>query len=260
MEFRNILWEVKDRVGTLTVNRPSVRNALNREAVTEIGTVLELAAADPEVGVLILTGAGEKAFVAGADIGELAQQAPIEGRDYALRGQAIFSRLESLGKPTLAAVNGYALGGGCELAMACTLRIASATAKFGQPEVNLGIIPGYGGTQRLSRLVGMGRAMELILTGRILDAEEAERIGLVNQVTPPEELIPTTRKIAATLVSKGPLALRFAAEAIQRGMDMSLEEGLHLEATLFGLCCASEDMKEGTLAFMEKRNAKFRGR
>lgn len=260
MEFRNILWEVEDRVGTLTVNRPRVRNALNREAIIEIGSVLELAAADPEVGVLILTGAGEKAFVAGADIGELTQQAPIEGRDYALRGQAIFSRLESLGKPTLAAVNGYALGGGCELAMACTLRIASATAKFGQPEVNLGIIPGYGGTQRLSRLVGKGRAMELILTGRILDAEEAERIGLVNRVTPPEELIPITRKIAGTLLSKGPLALRFAAEAIQRGMEMSLEEGLHLEATLFGLCCASEDMKEGTLAFMEKRNAKFRDR
>jgi enoyl-CoA hydratase len=260
MEFQHILWEVNDRIGFLTVNRPEVRNALNRAAVEEIDRAVEAAAEDPGVGVLVLTGAGDKAFVAGADIKELAEQAPIEGREYALRGQRVFSRLETLGKPSIAAVNGFALGGGCELAMACTMRIASTKAKFGQPEVNLGLIPGYGGTQRLGRLVGKGLAMDLVLSGRLIDAEEAMRIGLVSRITAPDELLPAAREIAAALLGKGPVALRFAIEAVQRGLEMPLEEALHLEATLFGLACASEDMKEGTRAFLEKRPAKFRGR
>jgi enoyl-CoA hydratase len=259
MEFQHILWEVNDRVGFLTVNRPKVLNALNRAAVDEIGAAIETAAGDPEVGALILTGAGDKAFVAGADIKELAEQAPLQGREYALRGQQVFSRLETLGKPSIAAVNGFALGGGCELAMACTIRIASENARFGQPEVNLGLIPGYGGTQRLGRLIGKGLALDLALTGRMVDAEEAMRIGLISRVTPSGELMPAARKIAATLLEKGPVALRFAIEAVNRGLEMPLDEGLHLEATLFGLACASEDMKEGTRAFVEKRPARFRG-
>ena len=260
MDFRNIVWEVKERIGFLTVNRPQVRNALNREAVGEIGRAIEAAAEDPDVGALILTGAGEKAFIAGADIGELKEQTPIAGKEYALRGQAVFSRLEEIGKPSIAAVNGFALGGGCELAMACTVRIASERARFGQPEVGLGIIPGYGGTQRLPRLVGKGRALELILTGRIIDAEEALRIGLVHRVVPPEELMPTCMELARTFLSKGPVALKLAAEAVHRGLEMNFEDASRLEATLFGLICTTEDMKEGTRAFLEKRPAAFQGK
>jgi enoyl-CoA hydratase len=198
--------------------------------------------------------------VAGADIQELAQQSPREGRDYARFGQELFSRIENLGKPVLAAVNGYALGGGCEIALACTMRFAASTAKFGQPEVNLGIIPGYGGTQRLARLVGRGKAQELILTGDLIDAAEAHRIGLVNRVFAPEELLPGTLSVAETILSRGPLAIRYALEAIRRGLNMPLEDGLDFEATLFGVLCASEDMKEGTRAFLEKRKARFTGR
>lgn len=260
METKHILWEVRDRIGFLTVNRPEVLNALNRAAVEEIGAAVDAAAADPEVGALILTGAGDKAFVAGADIKELAGQDPLQGRDYALSGQRVLSRLETLGKPSIAAVNGFALGGGCELAMACTIRIASETARFGQPEVNLGLIPGYGGTQRLGRLVGKGLALDLALTGRMIDAAEALRIGLVSRVTAPAELLPTAKQIAGTLLEKGPVAVRFVIEAVNRGLELPLEEALHLEATLFGLACATEDMKEGTRAFLEKRPARFRGR
>jgi enoyl-CoA hydratase len=260
MTYQNLLVEVRDSVGRITVNRPEKLNALNRATLVELDQAFRGMGEDPGVGAVILTGAGPKAFIAGADIGELARQSPVEGREYSLFGQGVLDRIETLGKPVLAAVNGYALGGGCEMALACTLRIASATAKFGQPEVNLGILPGYGGTQRLPRLVGRGRALELILSGDMIDATEAHRIGLVNQVAPPEELIARTERLARTILSRGPLAVRYALDAVHRGLTMPLGEGLAYEATLFGVLCASEDMKEGTQAFLEKRKAGFRGR
>jgi enoyl-CoA hydratase len=260
MTYQNLLLETRDRIAHLTVNRPEKLNALSRATLQEMDRAFASFAEDPEVGVVILTGAGSKAFVAGADIQELAQQSPREGREYARFGQELFSRIENLGKPVLAAVNGYALGGGCEIALACTMRFAASTARFGQPEVNLGIIPGYGGTQRLARLVGRGKAQELILTGDLIDAAEAHRIGLVNRVFAPEELLPGTQAVAETILTRGPLAIRYALEAIRRGLNMPLEDGLDFEATLFGILCASEDMKEGTRAFLEKRKARFAGR
>ena len=260
MTFKNLIVESKDRIGRVTINRPEKLNALNRETLGELEAAFEGFASDPGVGAVILTGSGSKAFIAGADIGELARLTPVEGRDYARYGQRLFARIETLGKPVLAAVNGYALGGGCELALACTLRIAAATARFGQPEVNLGIIPGYGGTQRLARLVGRGKAQELILTGDMIDAAEAQRIGLVNQVCDPAELLARTESVAATILAKGPLAVRYALEAVARGLEMPLQDGLDYEATLFSVLCASEDMKEGTQAFLEKRKARFQGR
>jgi enoyl-CoA hydratase len=260
MNYQNLLVEVRDRIGRITVNRPEKLNALNRATLEELDHAFRSLADSPEVGAVILSGSGTKAFIAGADIGELARQSPVEGREYALFGQSVLNRIETLGKPVLAAVNGYALGGGCEMALACTLRIASTGARFGQPEVNLGIIPGYGGTQRLSRLVGRGKAQELILTGEMIDAAEAHRIGLVNQVAAPEELMPRTEAVARTILSRGPLAVRYALDAIHRGLSMHPEAGLAYEATLFSLLCASEDMKEGTRAFLEKRKPEFQGR
>ena len=258
MSYHNLLMEIHDRIGRVTVNRPDKLNALNRATLEELDLAFRSMAKDPSVGAVILTGSGTKAFVAGADINELARQSPIEGREYALFGQEVLHRIETLGKPVLAAVNGYALGGGCEIALACTLRIASSAAKFGQPEVNLGIIPGYGGTQRLARLVGRGKAQELILTGEMIDAAEAHRIGLANQVVAPGELMARTESVAGTILSRGPLAVRYALDAIHRGLSMSLREGLAYEASLFGLLCASEDMKEGTKAFLEKRPPQFK--
>jgi enoyl-CoA hydratase len=260
MTYQNLMVETRNRIARLTVNRPEKLNALSRATLQEMDQAFASFATDSEIGVVILTGAGSKAFVAGADIQELAQQSPREGREYARFGQELFSRIENLGKPVLAAVNGYALGGGCEIALACTMRFAASTAKFGQPEVNLGIIPGYGGTQRLARLVGRGKAQELILTGDLIDAEEAHRIGLVNRVFAPEELLAGVEAVAATILSRGPLAIRYALEAIRRGLNMPLEDGLDFEATLFGVLCATEDMKEGTRAFLEKRKARFSGR
>jgi enoyl-CoA hydratase len=216
--------------------------------------------ADDDIRVLILTGAGEKAFIAGADINELSQQTPVVGREYTLYGQEIVHRLETLGKPVIAAINGFALGGGCELALACTLRIASRNAKLGQPEVKLGIIPGYGGSQRLPRLCGKGVAHELILTGEMISAEEALRIGLVNRVVESSDLLATAEAIAKKIIANAPLAVKYALEAVEHGMEMPQEEGLYLEATLFGLSCATQDMREGTRAFLEKRPAKFEGR
>jgi enoyl-CoA hydratase len=210
--------------------------------------------------VLILTGAGEKAFIAGADINELSQQTPVNGREFTLYGQEIIHRLETLGRPTIAAINGFALGGGCEVALACTLRIASRNAKLGQPEVKLGIIPGYGGSQRLPRLCGKGVAHELILTGEMITADEALRVGLVNRVVEPGELLATAEAIAKKIIANAPVAVKYALEAVERGMEMPQEEGLYLEATLFGLCCATQDMREGTRAFLEKRPPKFEGR
>ncbi|HET6278152.1 MAG TPA: enoyl-CoA hydratase-related protein [Candidatus Polarisedimenticolia bacterium] len=255
-----VLYEVSGRLARLTINRPEKLNALDRRTIGEIDRAVARAAEDQEAGVLLITGMGDKAFVAGADIRELSAQTPIEGAAYAKAGQAAFSRLERLGKPSIAVINGYALGGGLELALACTLRIAADTARLGQPETSLGLIPGYGGTQRLSRLVGRGRAMEMILTGDPIDAAEGLRIGLLNRVAPAALLMEAAESMAGKLLARGPVALRYAMQAIHEGLQVTLDEGLSLEAALFGLTCASEDMREGTLAFLEKRKPAFRGR
>ncbi len=260
MPYENLLYEKKEQIGYITFNRPKVLNALNRKTVEELRDCLAGARADAGVRVLILTGAGEKSFVAGADIQELAQRTPLDGKEFSLFGQGVFHMLETLGKPSIAALNGFALGGGCELALACTIRIASKTARLGQPEVKLGIIPGYGGSQRLARLCGKGVAHEVILTGEMISAEEALRIGLVNRVVEPAELMPAAEALAKKIIANAPFAVQFAMEAVEHGMEMAQEEGLFLEATLFGLCCATEDMREGTRAFLEKRPAQFKGR
>ncbi len=260
MTYENLLYDKRDQIGYVTFNRPKVLNALNRKTIEELAAILADARGDAQVRVLILTGAGEKSFVAGADINELARRTSVDGKEFSLYGQEVFHRLETLGKPSIAAINGFALGGGCELALACSIRVASRTAKLGQPEVKLGIIPGYGGSQRLARLCGKGAAHELCLTGEMIAAEEALRIGLVNRVVEPAELIPAAEDIARKIIGNAPLAVQFAMEAIEHGMEMPLEEGLFLEAALFGLCCATEDMREGTRAFLEKRKAEFKGR
>ena len=259
MGFENLLVETRQGIGYVTLNRPRVLNALNQATLRELGACFEQLAQDDQVRAVILTGAGEKAFAAGADINELATQTPAGGKAFSLAGQAVMNRIENLGKPVIAAINGYALGGGCELAMASTLRIASKRARLGQPEVKLGIIPGYGGTQRLARLVGTGRALGLVLTGEPITAQEALRIGLVNEVVPPAELLPRCEALAGQILANGPVAVRLAMEAVHRGPNTPLGEGLFLEATLFGLCCATEDMKEGTRAFLEKRAPRFGG-
>ncbi|MHB8485130.1 MAG: enoyl-CoA hydratase-related protein [Candidatus Acidiferrales bacterium] len=260
MAYENLLFEIKDQIAYITFNRPKVLNALNRKTVEELGDALNHARDDSSVRALILTGAGEKSFVAGADINELAQRTPVDGKDFSLFGQEIFHRLETMGKPSIAAINGFALGGGCELALSCAMRIASKNARLGQPEVKLGIIPGYGGSQRLARLCGKGIAHELILSGEMISADEALRVGLVNRVVELTELIPTAESIAKKIAANAPLAVKFAMEAVEHGMEMPQEEGLFLEATLFGLCCATEDMREGTRAFIEKRPAQFKGK
>ena len=260
MAYENLICDKKDRIAYITFNRPKVLNALNRKTVEELRDALVDARDDASVRVLILTGAGEKSFVAGADIGELAQRTPVDGKDFSLFGQGVFHLLETIGKPSICAINGFALGGGCELALCCTIRIASKTAKLGQPEVKLGIIPGYGGTQRLARLCGKGVAHELCLTGEMIPAEEAQRIGLVNHIYEPGELLPAAEAIARKIVANAPVAVKYTMEAIERGIEMPQEEGLFLEATLFGLCCATEDMREGTKAFLEKRKSEFRGK
>ena len=260
MAYDNLLFEVSEKVARITFNRPNVLNALNRKTMDELGDCLNTVRADDEIRVLILTGAGEKAFIAGADINELSQQTPVNGREFTLYGQEIIHRLETLGKPAIAAINGFALGGGCELALACTLRVASRNAKLGQPEVKLGLVPGYGGTQRLPRLCGKGVAHELILTGEMISADEALRVGLVNRVVESSELLATAEAIAKKIIANAPLAVKYAMEAVEHGMEMPQEEGLYLEATLFGLCCATQDMREGTRAFLEKRPPKFEGR
>src|SRR5215475_8743037 len=260
MAFENLIYEKRDAVAWITFNRPKVLNALNRKTVEELRDALTDARDDADVRVLILTGAGEKAFVAGADIGELAQQTPVNGKEFSLYGQRVFHLLETMGKPSICAINGFALGGGCELALSCTIRIASKTAKLGQPEVKLGILPGYGGSQRLARLCGKGVAHELCLTGEMITAEEAQRIGLVNHIYEPAELLPAAEALAKKIIEKAPLAVKYCMEAIERGVEMPQEEALFLEATLFGLCCATEDMREGTKAFLEKRAAAFQGK
>jgi enoyl-CoA hydratase len=260
MSYENLLCEKRDGIGWITFNRPKVLNALNRKTIEELREVLLDAREDSGVRVLILTGAGEKSFVAGADIGELAQRTPVDGKDFSLFGQGVVHLLETLGKPSICAINGFALGGGCELALACSIRIASKSARLGQPEVKLGILPGYGGSQRLARLCGKGVAHELCLTGEMISAEEAQRLGLVNRIYEAAELLPAAEALAKKIIANAPLAVKYTMEAIERGYEMPQEEGLFLEATLFGLACATEDMREGTKAFLEKRPAQFKGK
>src|SRR5262245_16657581 len=260
MAFDNLLLERDGAVATLTIHRPRVLNALNAATLDELRRAILELKADDAVCAVIVTGAGEKSFVAGADINELAVQTPTSGREHGLTGQHVFDLIENMGKPVIAAINGYVLGGGCELAMACTLRIAADTARLGQPEIALGIIPGYAGTQRLPRLVGKGRAMEMILTGAPISADEAQRIGLVNRVVPAAELMAEARKLAAQLASSAPVAMRYIINAINKGVEMPFAEACQYEATLFGLVSSTQDMREGTKAFLEKRKATFQGR
>jgi enoyl-CoA hydratase len=260
MAYQTLLLEVRDGVAILTINRPDKLNALNDTVVAELHQAAQALAADPAVRGVVLTGAGPKAFVAGADIGDLARQGVLDGRRRALTGQAMLSAFERMGKPVLAAVNGFALGGGCELAMACHIRIASENARFGQPEVNLGITPGYGGTQRLPRIVGKGNALYMLLTGEHVGAQDALRMGLVSRVVPADQLLAEAEQIMRSIIAKGPVALALTIEAVDRGLETSLEEGLRIEADAFGLVASTSDMKEGLTAFLEKRPAKFEGK
>ena len=260
MTFENILLEKKNSIAYVTVNRPKVLNALNMATMEELRTAFTDIKNDVAIRVAILTGSGEKAFIAGADISELAKHDAVSGKEYTHRGQSVLDLIENLGKPVIACINGFALGGGCEIAMACTMRLASSNARLGQPEVKLGIIPGYGGTQRLPRLVGKGIAMQLVLTGEMISADDAYRIGLVNEVTAPGDLIPRAEALAQKIIANAPLAIQYAMEAVNHGLDLTLVEGLYLEATLFGVCCATEDKTEGTTAFLEKRAAAFKGK
>ena len=258
--LENVLYAKKGSIAYVTVNRPKVLNALNTPTWSDLRKAFEDARDDAAVRGVILTGAGDKAFIAGADIGELAQVSAVEAEQSSRFGQEVLDVIENLGKPVVAAVNGFALGGGCETAMACTIRIAVETAKFGQPEVSLGLVPGGGGTQRLPRLVGKGRALQLILSGEMITAQEAYRIGLVNEIVPAAELIQRAEAILTKIASNAPIAVKFALEAANKGMETSQREGLLLEASYFGLCAATEDKKEGTTAFLEKRTPQFRGR
>ena len=260
MTYEMLQVERDGAIAVVTLTRPKVLNALNGQTIAELGDAMAGLGADEAVRAIVLTGAGEKAFVAGADINELAVQTPVQGKEHAAAGQRVFDRIETLGKPVVAAINGFALGGGCELAMACTLRVAADTARLGQPEINLGLIPGYAGSQRLPRLVGRGRALELLLSGEMITAQRAYEIGLVNRVVPAAELLAEARKLAAALAGKAPIAIRYILEAVQHGAEMPLAEAQHLEATLFGLVATTEDMREGTRAFLEKRQAKWKGR
>jgi enoyl-CoA hydratase len=260
MTYQTLLFDLRDGIAFITINRPDKLNALNDQVVGELAAVAERVATEADIKGAVITGSGTKAFVAGADIADLAKQGPFDGKARAQRGQAMLRRFETCGKPVIAAVNGYALGGGCELAMACHLRIASENAKFGQPEVKLGIAPGYGGTQRLPRIVGKGNALYLILTADMIDAREAHRIGLVNRVVPAGELLTAAEQTLRGILSMGPLAVRLSMEAVDQGFEMTLDEGLLLEANHFGLLAATHDMKEGLSAFLEKRPPKFEGR
>jgi enoyl-CoA hydratase len=260
MSYQNLGVETRDGVAIVTIARPEKLNALNDRTIEELDAAFGELGADGSVLGVILTGAGPKAFVAGADIAELSNQTAIEGRDRALRGQRVFDRIERLGKPVVAAIGGFALGGGCELAMACHVRVASENAKLGTPEVRLGLMCGYAGTQRLPRLVGKGRALEMLLTGEMIDAHEALRIGLVNRVVPQEDLLAEAEGLLRKMMANGPQSLRFTLEAVHDGLEMPFDEARGHEATLFGLLCTTEDMKEGTAAFLEKRPPRFKGR
>jgi enoyl-CoA hydratase/carnithine racemase len=260
LTLANVLYEKKGAIAYVTVNRPKVLNALNTPTWTDLRTAFEDARNDAVVRGVILTGAGDKAFIAGADISELAHATALDAERSSRFGQGVLDLIENLGKPVIAAINGFALGGGCETAMACTIRIAVETAMFGQPEVKLGLLPGGGGTQRLPRLVGKGRALQLILSGEMISAQEAYRIGLVNEIAPPSELIARAETILRQIASNAPISVKFALEAANKGLETSQSEGLLLEASYFGLCAATEDKKEGTIAFIEKRAPQFHGR
>ena len=260
MSYENLLVESREGVAFVTVNRPDKLNALNDHTVQELEAAFLAIAADPQVRGAVLTGAGEKAFVAGADIAELSASSPLDGRERSIRGQRVLARIEGLGKPVIAAINGFALGGGCELAMACHVRIAAEGARLGTPEVKLGLMCGYAGTQRLPRLVGKGRALEILLTGEMVDAAEALRIGLVNRVVPKDRLLPESEALVRKMLANGPISLRLTLEAVNAGLEMPFDEAQGQEAALFGLLCTTEDMKEGTRAFLEKRPPRFQGR
>ena len=258
--FENITYEVKGSIGYITLNRPKVMNALNQRTVQELNDVFRAAKEDANVKGIILTGTGEKAFIAGADIAELSAIDGEKAGEFSWKGQEVLLFIETLGKPVIAAVNGFALGGGCETAMACTIRIASENAKFGQPEVRLGVIPGYGGTQRLPRLVGKGRALQLILTGDLIDAHEAHRIGLVNEVVPAADLVSRCETILKQINANAPIAISYSIDAVNKGVDTDLASGLKLEAKYFALAAGTEDKKEGTSAFAQKRAPQFQGK
>ena len=258
--FDNITVAKKDALALLTINRPKALNALNQATLVEIGAALEDIRDDAGISGLVVTGAGDKAFVAGADITEIASISGVEASAFTRRGQAVFDLLETLGKPSVAAVNGFALGGGCELAMACTLRLATESARFGQPEVRLGVTPGFGGTQRLPRLVGKGKALQMILTGEPIDAQEAYRIGLVNEIVVADKLLDRAAQILRKIAANAPLAVRFSIEAVNRGLQATQSEGLIIESALFAVCASSADKAEGTAAFMGKRQPQFTGR
>jgi len=258
--LENVLYEKKGAIAYVTLNRPKVLNALNGKTWDDLRAAFEKARNDGEVRGVILTGAGDKAFIAGADISELAHLSAVEGEESSSNGQAVLNLVENLGKPVIAAINGFALGGGCETAMACTIRIASEAAKFGQPEVKLGVLPGAGGTQRLPRLVGKGRALQLILTGEMITAQEAYRIGLVNEIVPAANLTSRAEAILKQIFANAPIAIKHSLAAVNKGLETSQAEGLALEASYFGLCAGTEDKKEGTQAFLQKRPAQFLGR
>lgn len=259
MAWNNILLEIEEDIAIVSINRPKALNALDYTTIAELGEVMTELAANKAVNVIILTGAGEKAFVAGADIAYMVSLPPLEAQKFSRHGQVVFSQVEAMPKPVIAAVNGFALGGGCELAMACDIRIASEKAKFGQPEVSLGIMAGFGGTQRLARLVNPGIAKEMLFSGDIYDAQAALRVGLVNKVVPPEELMDTCKKMAKRISSMGPVGVRFTKEAINQGLDMDQEKAFNIEADLFGVIFSTADQKEGMKAFLEKRKAEFKG-
>jgi len=258
--YSTITVECQGRVAVVTVCRPEKLNALNNQALGEIDRAFAEIGADDDLGGVLLTGAGDRAFIAGADIAELAELDAVTAREHALRGQAVCRSIEELGKPVVAAINGFALGGGCEIAMACTLRVASEKARFGQPEVKLGVIPGFGGTQRLGRLIGRGKALEMLLTGEMIDAAEAHRLGLVNRVVPPAQVVAEARALLDSILAQGPLAVRYILEAVHHGLEMPLDEALYLEANLFGVTFGTADMKEGTRAFLDKRPPRFQGK
>lgn len=260
MSYQTLLLDVKDNIAVVTLNRPDKLNALNAQTVNDLNSVFDEFKENEEVYVVVLTGSGEKAFVAGADIKELNKLDMIRAKEFAEKGQAVLNKIEKFDKPVIAAINGFALGGGCELALACHIRLASDNAKFGQPEVNLGVIPGYGGTQRLARLINTGRAMEYILTADMISADEAYRIGLVNKVYPQNELLDKAIEMAKKITGKGQQAIRLAMKAVKAVDEMSLKEGQNLEASLFALCCGTEDFKEGTSAFLEKRKPEFKNK
>jgi enoyl-CoA hydratase/carnithine racemase len=260
LKLENVVYDKKGPIGYVTLNRPKVMNALNKATINELQGVFEDARNDSAIRGVILTGAGEKAFAAGADIAEIANNTAVEAEEATRRGQALTDLIENLGKPVIAAVNGFALGGGCELAMACTIRIAAESAKFGQPEVRLGVMPGYGGTQRMPRLIGRGRALKLILSGEVIDASEAYRIGLVDELEPDTHVIERAETVLKKIMANAPLSVRYALEAVNKGLETSVAEGLLLEASLFAICASTDDKKEGTSAFLEKRSPNFRGK